>query len=346
MSILVTGAAGFIGYHLCKRLLKEEFEVIGVDNINDYYDIDLKKSRLKELDKIKSKKCGNFNFFEIDISKANDLKLIFDSQNEGFSKINLVVHLAAQAGVRYSIKNPATYVESNLVGFNNIIEECRINKVDHFIYASSSSVYGANKKIPFNEFDNVDHPISLYAATKKSNELVAHTYSHLFDLPSTGLRFFTVYGPWGRPDMAYFIFTKLILQNKPIRVFNHGKMIRDFTYIDDVIESVFRLLKKPPKKDENFKFKHLNASNSWAPFKIFNVGNSKPTNLSDYIKAIEKNLGKKAEIIYDEMQPGDVEATYADTNLLENWVHFKPSTSIEEGIRKYVDWYLDFYKLK
>ena len=346
MSILVTGAAGFIGFHLCKRLIAEDLEVIGIDNINDYYDIDLKKSRLKELENIKSKKSGKFNFFELDISKANDLKLIFNPKNKNFSEINLVVHLAAQAGVRYSIENPAAYVESNLVGFNNIIEECRLNKIDHFVYASSSSVYGGNKKIPFSELDNVDHPVSLYAATKKSNELVAHTYSHLYNLPSTGLRFFTVYGPWGRPDMAYFIFTKLILQNQPIRVFNNGKMIRDFTYIDDVIESVFRLLNKPPKKDESFEWENLNASNSWAPYRIFNVGNSKPTNLSDYIKAIEINLGKKAEIIYDEMQPGDVEATYADTNLLEDWVNFKPSTSIEEGIKKYVDWYLDFYKLK
>ena len=346
MSVLVTGAAGFIGFHLCKRLIEENLEVIGIDNINDYYDIDLKKSRLKELDNIKSKNCGKFNFFELDISKAIDLKFIFNLKNREISKINLVVHLAAQAGVRYSIENPSAYVESNLVGFNNIIEECRINKVEHFVYASSSSVYGGNKKIPFSELDNVDHPVSLYAATKKSNELVAHTYSHLFNLPSTGLRFFTVYGPWGRPDMAYFIFTKLILQNQPIRVFNHGKMIRDFTYIDDVIESVFRLLNKPPKKDESFEWEKLNASNSWAPYKIFNVGNSKPTNLSDYIEAIEINLGKKAKIIYDEMQPGDVEATYADTSLLEDWVDFKPSTSIEEGIKKYIDWYLNFYKLK
>ena len=346
MSVLVTGAAGFIGFHLCKRLIEENLEVIGIDNINDYYDIDLKKSRLKELNNIKSKNFGKFNFFELDISKSIDLKFIFNLKNREISKINIVVHLAAQAGVRYSIENPSAYVESNLVGFNNIIEECRINKVEHFVYASSSSVYGGNKKIPFSELDNVDHPVSLYAATKKSNELVAHTYSHLFNLPSTGLRFFTVYGPWGRPDMAYFIFTKLILQNQPIRVFNHGKMIRDFTYIDDVIESVFRLLNKPPKKDESFEWEKLNASNSWAPYSIYNVGNSKPTNLSDYIEAIEKNLGKKAKIIYDEMQPGDVEATYADTNLLEDWVDFKPSTSIEEGIRKYIDWYLAFYKLK
>ncbi len=345
MSVLVTGAAGFIGFHLCKRLLSEGYKVIGIDNLNNYYDKSLKNDRINQLNKISSIADGNFSFFEIDISKSIDLKKIFNANDHSHSKISVVVNLAAQAGVRYSIENPAAYVESNLVGFNNIIEECRKNKIDHFIYASSSSVYGANKKMPFSEKDNVDHPVSLYAATKKSNELVAHTYSHLFDLPTTGLRFFTVYGPWGRPDMAYSIFTKLILQGKPIRVFNYGKMIRDFTYIDDVIESLFRLLNKPPVRQKDLNMDNLNPSNSWAPYKIFNVGNSKPTNLGDYIFAIEKNLNRKAEIIYEEIQPGDVEATFADTKYLEEWVEFSPNTSIDEGIKKYVDWYLKYYKV-
>ena len=342
MPILITGAAGFIGFHLCSKLIKNGFEVIGFDNINDYYSQELKRDRLKILEKTALKHKGEFKFIKGDLAKKNDLQMVFD--NEFFdSKISLVVNLAAQAGVRYSIDNPSAYIDSNLVGFSNILEQSRINNVDHFIYASSSSVYGGNKKLPFKELHSVDHPISLYAATKKSNELLAHTYSHLFELPTTGLRFFTVYGPWGRPDMALFKFTKLISDNKPISVYNHGNMIRDFTYIDDVIESILRLLNKPPKLDRNFDYENPTPNESWAPYKIFNIGNSKPTNLTDYINSIEKHLGKKPKIIFEDLQPGDVEATYAETSSLEKWINFKPNTSIDEGIKNFVDWYKDYY---
>ncbi len=280
----------------------------------------------------------------------DDLNKVFNgdfSPKQFFSKtkISLVINLAAQAGVRYSIDNPSAYVDSNLVGFCNIIEQCRINGVDNFIYASSSSVYGGNKDLPFKETDTVDKPISLYAATKKANELIAHTYSHLFDLPSIGIRFFTVYGPWGRPDMALFKFTKAIIENKPIRVFNFGNMIRDFTYIDDVVQSLLLLIKKSylnkgSKISENKKNSDKNNN-----YKIFNIGNSDPKNLKDYIRSIEKFLGKKADIIYEEIQPGDVKATYASTESLEKWIDYKPSTSIEEGINKFTKWYLDYYKI-
>ena len=342
MPILITGAAGFIGFHLCSKLIKNGFEVIGFDNINDYYSQELKRDRLKILEKTALNHKGEFKFIKGDLAKKNDLQMVFD--NEFFdSKISLVINLAAQAGVRYSIDNPSAYIDSNLVGFGNILEQSRINNVDHFIYASSSSVYGGNKKLPFKELHSVDHPISLYAATKKSNELLAHTYSHLFELPTTGLRFFTVYGPWGRPDMALFKFTKLISDNKPISVYNHGNMIRDFTYIDDVIESILRLLNKPPKLDRNFDYENPTPNESWAPYKIFNIGNSKPTNLTDYINSIEKHLGKKPKIIFEDLQPGDVEATYAETSSLEKWINFKPNTSIDEGIKNFVDWYKDYY---
>tara|TARA_B100000161_G_C33551421_1_gene415616 strand:- start:819 stop:1856 length:1038 start_codon:yes stop_codon:yes gene_type:complete len=342
MPILITGAAGFIGFHLCSKLIKNGFEVIGFDNINDYYSQELKRDRLKILEKTALNHKGEFKFIKGDLAKKNDLQMVFD--NEFFdSKISLVINLAAQAGVRYSIDNPSAYIDSNLVGFSNILEQSRINNVDHFIYASSSSVYGGNKKLPFKELHSVDHPISLYAATKKSNELLAHTYSHLFELPTTGLRFFTVYGPWGRPDMALFKFTKLISDNKPISVYNHGNMIRDFTYIDDVIESILRLLNKPPKLDRNFDYENPTPNESWAPYKIFNIGNSKPTNLTDYINSIEKHLGKKPKIIFEDLQPGDVEATYAETSSLEKWINFKPNTSIDEGIKNFVDWYKDYY---
>ena len=344
MFVLVSGAAGFIGYHLCKALIKDKKEVIGFDNINGYYDQNLKRDRINNLNKLASEVNGNFHFYKCDLTNKKDLKKIFDYKAFSQNNFKVVVHLAAQAGVRYSIDNPSAYIESNLVGFNNIIEEAKRNKISHFLYASSSSVYGGNKSIPFKEIDNVDHPVSLYAATKKSNELIAHTYSHLFSLPTTGLRFFTVYGPWGRPDMALFKFTKLILENKPIRVFNYGKMTRDFTYIDDVIESIMRLIIKPPSHNNSFEFENINPSNSWAPYKIFNVGNSNPTNLMDYIKAIEKHLGMKPEIIFEEMQPGDVEKTYADTKILEEWIDFRPSTSIDEGIKKFINWYLNYYK--
>ena len=347
MSILVTGAGGFIGFHLCKKLLDFEEEVIGFDNLNNYYDVKLKEDRIKQLKKHPLSEKGGFHFFKGDLTCKNDLKKLFNVESKtknNFSKISLVINLAAQAGVRYSIKNPNAYIQSNIVGFSNLIEECKINKVKHFIYASSSSVYGGNKKLPFEEIDNVDHPISLYAATKKSNELIAHTYSHLFDLPTTGLRFFTVYGPWGRPDMALFKFTDLILQGKPIKVFNFGNMIRDFTYIDDVIESIFCLI----NKSQNEIILKNNNKNSTikTPYQIFNIGNSQPTNLSDYVKAIEKHLKRKARIILEEMQPGDVEATYANTKSLEEYIGFKPNTSIDDGIKKFIDWYLSYYKIQ
>ena len=338
MRILVTGAAGFIGFHLCKKLIENQIEVIGLDNINNYYDVNLKLNRIKYLNKTARKNKKLFNFIEGDLINNDDLLKIFDSQ------ITCVINLAAQAGVRYSIENPGAYVQSNLVGFCNLIEISKNYDVKHFIYASSSSVYGGNKKIPFSESDNVDHPISLYAATKKSNELIAHTYSHLFNLPTTGLRFFTVYGPWGRPDMALFKFTDLILKNKPIQVFNYGKMTRDFTYIDDVVESIFRLIQKAPSGENYSKNKNYNSSNSWSPYRIFNIGNSQPTNLNDYIRAIEKNLNKKAEIILEKMQPGDVEKTFANTESLENWINFKPNTTIEDGIKSFIGWYLSYYK--
>ena len=350
MKILVTGAAGFIGYHLCSKLLENNNEVIGFDNVNEYYDQNLKLDRIKQLKNKADKSEGRFYFFRGDLVSNDDLNKVFNgdfSSKQFFSKtkISLVVNLAAQAGVRYSIDNPSAYVDSNLVGFCNIIEKCRISGVDNFIYASSSSVYGGNKDLPFKETDTVDNPISLYAATKKANELIAHTYSHLFNLPSIGLRFFTVYGPWGRPDMALFKFTKSIIENKPIRVFNFGNMIRDFTYIDDVIQSLLLLIKKSylnesSKSNENKKLADKNNN-----YKIFNIGNSDPKNLEDYIRYIEKNLGKKADIIYEEIQPGDVKSTYASTESLEKWIHYKPSTSIEEGINKFIKWYLDYYKI-
>ena len=346
MKILLTGAAGFIGYHLCSRLLENDHEVIGFDNINDYYDQSLKLDRIAQLNKKAKKSRGSFYFFKGDLGNNDDLNKVFNVDfypKEIFSKakISLVVNLAAQAGVRYSIENPSAYVNSNLVGFCNIIEQCRLSGVDNFIYASSSSVYGGNKELPFKETDIVDNPISLYAATKKSNELIAHTYSHLFNLPSIGLRFFTVYGPWGRPDMALFKFTKSIIENKPITVFNHGNMIRDFTYIDDVVESLLLLIKKTYNCSETKKNEHVHKNDN---YKIFNVGNSDPKNLKDYIKLIEKYLCKKADIIFDDIQPGDVEATYACTASLEKWINYKPSTSIEDGIKQFIEWYLDYYK--
>ena len=351
MSILVTGSAGFIGFHLCKKLIENKFEVIGFDNINDYYDVNLKKDRIKELNNLSKKNKVLFNFIKGDLTNNSDLQKIFDNKNNHFidfrePKISCVINLAAQAGVRYSIENPSAYIQSNIVGFSNLIEQSKKNNIKHFIYASSSSVYGGNKKIPFKESDNVDHPISLYAATKKSNELIAHTYSHLFQLPTTGLRFFTVYGPWGRPDMALYKFTDLIMRNKPIRVFNYGMMIRDFTYIDDVVESIFFLIDKSPTQRDFTDKTNYNSSNSWAPYRVFNIGNSQPTNLNKYIEAIEKNLNKKAEIILEDMQPGDVEKTYADTEALEKLIKFKPNTSIDDGIKSFVSWYLSYNKKK
>ena len=335
MTILVTGAAGFIGFHLSQRLLLNGDKVIGIDNLNDYYDPKLKKARLKILN-------ANKNLFTFKKSNLEDkevLKNIFLKY-----KPEIVVNLAAQAGVRYSLQNPYSYIDSNIVGFLNLLEECRRNTVKHLVYASSSSVYGGNTKMPFIESQNVDHPISLYAASKKSNELMAHSYSHLFDIPTTGLRFFTVYGPWGRPDMALFLFTKNIINNKPIKIFNNGEMIRDFTYIDDIVESIIRVIQKPPKKDNSSSLENHKPDNSWAPYRIFNIGNSNPTQLMNFISSLEKKLGKKAIKQYLPIQPGDVPGTESDTKSLEKWINFKPSTSVELGIAKFVEWYKEFYK--
>ena len=343
MKILVTGAAGFIGFHLCKRFIKEGIEVIGLDNLNPYYDVNLKQSRISQLNKLSNKLSNKFKFYEGDLVKSEDLEKLFKEANEKKSKITEVIHLAAQAGVRYSLENPSAYIQSNLVGFFNIIDQSKKNEINHFYYASSSSVYGGNDKLPFKESDNVDRPISLYAATKKSNELIAHTYSHLFSMPTIGLRFFTVYGPWGRPDMALFKFTDSIINDKPIRVFNYGNMIRDFTYIDDVVDSIFYLLQRINAERILNKNNETNQINDSSKYKIFNVGNSNPIKLNDYIKAIELHLNKKADIVYEEMQPGDVESTYANTELLEKYIDFKPSTTIDFGIKKFIDWYLAYY---
>ena len=340
MKTLITGAAGFIGFHLTKRFLNEKLDVIGFDSLNNYYDVNLKKNRLKylfELSKNESK--GNFYFYEENLENNEKLDEIFCEH-----KPTKVINLAAQAGVRYSIMNPRAYIDSNLLGFLNVIECCRNYEIQNLIYASSSSVYGGNTKLPFSEKDPVDHPVSLYAATKRANELIAHSYSHLFNLSATGLRFFTVYGPWGRPDMALFLFTKSILEGKPIKVFNNGNMVRDFTYIDDIVESIYRLLNLPAVPREDFDRRSPDPSKSWAPHNIFNIGNSRPTQLVDYIKAIESALNLKASLEYLPMQDGDVEVTESDTTSLESWIDFKPNTSIEFGVKKFVDWYLDFYK--
>ena len=333
MSILVTGAAGFIGYHLTKKLLLEDNTVIGVDNLNDYYDPNLKKSRLDNLNSIDNTK-GNFLFYKKDIADKENLLDLFKENH-----IDYVINLAAQAGVRYSLKNPKAYINSNILGFSNILELCREFKIKHLLYASSSSVYGGDKRMPFSESYGANHPVSLYAATKRSNELMAHCYSHLFDLPSTGLRFFTVYGPWGRPDMALFLFTKAILENKPIEVFNNGNMQRDFTYVDDIVEALKRLIRKIPERNNNFDKQLWESGSSWAPYKIFNIGNSSPTKLEDYISAIEDSLNKKAKKKYMPMQPGDVESTFADTNKLDEWIKYKPKTSIQKGVSEFISWY-------
>ena len=336
-TILVTGAAGFIGAALVKALLTLDFKVVGIDNLNDYYSIALKRSRLTEIEKV-STKNGEWLFYEISIE---DNKLLQDIINRYNPKV--FVHLAAQAGVRYSIINPAAYIQSNLVGFANVLEGCRQSKIPHLIYASSSSVYGGNKNLPFYEEQAVNHPVSLYAATKKSNELMAHTYSHLYDLPTTGLRFFTVYGPWGRPDMAPMIFAKSILNNKPIQVFNEGKMLRDFTYIDDVVEGIIRCCFKRASVDDKFDPLLPNPSTSSAPYRIFNIGNSQPTQLTYFIELLEKNLGKKAVKNFQPMQPGDVVSTAARMDLLNTWVEYKPTTTIEKGIELFSEWYIDYF---
>ncbi len=339
MSVLVTGSSGFIGFHFCKRLLKNGYSVIGLDNLNSYYDPKLKEARTTELKLIASETSSNFYFINDDICNKSNLDQLFKKFNP-----TKVVNLAAQAGVRFSIKNPSQYIETNLVGFANILESCRNNKIEHLIYASSSSVYGGNTNMPYSEKNSVDHPVSLYAATKKSNELMAHTYSHLYGIPSTGLRFFTVYGPWGRPDMALFIFTKAILNGDPINVFNNGHMIRDFTYVDDIAESLMRILDKQPIPDKEFDPNNPNPSTSWAPHRIFNIGNSNPTPLIEYINAIERELGISAKKNMVPIQPGDVPATSSDSSELEKWINFKPNTSISYGVSEFVKWYKKFYE--
>ncbi|WP_415897567.1 NAD-dependent epimerase [Neptuniibacter sp. QD72_48] len=332
MKFLVTGAAGFIGFYTVARLCEAGHQVVGLDNLNDYYDVGLKHARLKELAPYE-----DFRFLELDLADREGMEKLFKEE-----KFDRVIHLAAQAGVRYSLENPFAYVDSNLVGMMTILEGCRQNNVEHLVYASSSSVYGMNTKMPFSTVDGVDHPVSLYAATKKSNELMAHSYSHLYDIPTTGLRFFTVYGPWGRPDMAPFLFTDAILNDRPIKVFNHGKMRRDFTYIDDIVEGVIRIQDVVPSRDNERQMD--NPSSSKAPYRVFNIGNNEPIELMEFIQAIESAAGKEAVKEYLPMQPGDVPATYADVSDLEKTVGFKPSTSIQDGMNKFVDWYKGYYQ--
>lgn len=334
-TILVTGAAGFIGFHLSSLLLDKGYKVIGIDNMNDYYDVSLKKGRLELL-----QQHEEFSFYKIDLKDKDSLDQLFEKY-----QFDYVINLAAQAGVRYSITNPYAYVDSNLIGFVNILEACRNNPVKHLLYASSSSVYGGNKVAPFSTNHQVDHPVSLYAATKKSNELMAHTYSHLYGIPTTGLRFFTVYGPWGRPDMAYFSFSNNILADKTINVFNHGKMERDFTYVADIVEGIYKLLPLAPKANKEWDESKDDLSSSFAPYKIYNIGNNQPVQLEKFISVLEDKLGKKAIKNYMDMQPGDVLRTYADVSDLEKDIDFKPSTSIEEGLGKFVEWYKQYYKI-
>ncbi len=335
MRILITGSTGFIGYHLSSSILSKDCYVVGIDNMNDYYDVKLKDDRLEQLEQ-----NSNFCFYKVDLKDKQSIEKLFDEHH-----FDYVIHLAAQAGVRYSITNPYAYIDSNIMGFMNILEACRNHPVKHLIYASSSSVYGGNKVTPFSTDHNVDHPVSLYAATKKSNELMAHTYSHLFGIPTTGLRFFTVYGPWGRPDMAYFSFTDSIINDKSIKVFNHGNMERDFTYIDDIVEGIYKLIPLVPEPNPDWSDEDGKSSTSFAPYKIYNIGNNQPVKLERFISVLEEKIGKKANKIYMDMQPGDVLKTYADVSDLEDAVGFKPDTSIEEGLGKFVEWYKDYYKI-
>lgn len=349
MKILITGTAGFIGFHLTNRLLKDGHTVIGVDSMNDYYDVNLKYDRLKsaginkeEIDYNKrvEGKNASYNFYQTQLEDKQGLEKIFAAEQP-----EVVVNLAAQAGVRYSLTNPDAYVNSNIVGFVNILECCRHNKVKHLVYASSSSVYGLNDENPFSTSHNVDHPISLYAASKKSNELMAHVYSHLFNVPTTGLRFFTVYGPWGRPDMALFIFTKNILANQPIQIFNNGNMQRDFTYIDDIVEGVVRVIHNTPKANNNWSASRSDVSMSSAPYKVYNIGNNAPVRLMDFIEAIEKETGKQAIKDFQPLQPGDVPSTFADVSDLIRDLGYKPATSIRHGIREFISWYKNYYNI-
>ena len=338
MTVLVTGAAGFIGFHLSTRLLERGTPVLGFDNLNPYYDPALKRARLEQLQATAARTGTPFQLIEADLEDRAAVEAAFADH-----KPQKVVNLAAQAGVRYSIENPAAYIQANLVGFGHILEGCRHNGVENLLYASSSSVYGGNTRLPFSEQQGVDHTVSLYAASKKANELMAHTYSHLYGLPATGLRFFTVYGPWGRPDMALFLFTRAMLAGEPIQVFNNGQMVRDFTYVSDIIESLVRLLDKPAAPDPAFDPAAPDPATSWAPHRVFNIGNSNPTPLMDYIEAIESALGITAEKQFLPMQPGDVPATAADTSALEAWVGFKPNTPVREGVARFVAWYREFY---
>ncbi|MCM8624883.1 NAD-dependent epimerase [Accumulibacter sp.] len=335
MKILVTGAAGFIGMHTALSLLRRGDSVVGIDNLNDYCDVGLKRDRLDQL-----AGQGDFRFQLVDLADRPAMAEVF--AREGFDR---VIHLAAQAGVRYSLINPEAYVDSNLVGFLSILEGCRHNRVQHLVYASSSSVYGGNTRMPFSERDNVDHPVSLYAATKKANELMAHTYSHLYRLPTTGLRFFTVYGPWGRPDMAAFLFTRAILEGRPIDVFNHGQMQRDFTYIDDIVGAVVRVCDRPPTADDDFDPGHPDPATSSAPYRVFNIGNHQPVPLLEFIGCLERQLGRPADKRLLPMQPGDVPATYADTAALARWIGFAPDTPLADGVARFVRWYRDYHRI-
>lgn len=335
MKILVTGTAGFIGFTLAKKLISMKHEVVGIDNVNDYYDVSLKENRLRNIGN------ENFNFYKLDLENRLEVTKVFEKE-----KPEVVVNLAAQAGVRYSLENPIAYIDSNIVGFMNILEACRHHEVKHLIYASSSSVYGANESYPFSVHDNIDHPLSLYAATKKANELMAHTYSNLYNLSTTGLRFFTVYGPWGRPDMALFKFTKNIIEEKPIDVYNNGEMLRDFTYVDDIVEAISRLIDKPAQPNPEWSGIDPDPATSFAPYRVYNIGNNSPVKLLEFIEAIEEKVGKKAIKNFMRLQPGDVPATYANVDALLKDIDFKPQTSIKEGVSNFVDWYVDYYKVK
>ncbi|HEK0655211.1 MAG: NAD-dependent epimerase [Proteus mirabilis] len=336
MKYLVTGAAGFIGFHLIKKLIQQGETVVGIDNLNDYYDVTLKEARLNLLNQL-----DNFSFSFIDLADREKIAQLFEVE-----KFDRVIHLAAQAGVRYSLINPFSYADSNLTGFLTILEGCRHNNVKHLIYASSSSVYGLNDELPFSPHDQANHPVSLYAATKKANELMAHSYSHLYGIPTTGLRFFTVYGPWGRPDMALFKFTKAIINNQPIDIYNHGEMKRDFTYVEDIVEGVTRIADVIPTAHQDWKVSTGTPADSSAPYKVYNIGNGSPVNLMDYINALEIHLGKKADKNMLPMQPGDVYTTWADTEDLFKATGYKPQTSVDEGVKQFVDWYKNYYQVK
>jgi len=335
--ILVTGAVGFIGFQLSRRLLLNGWEVVGIDNLNDYYSVTLKEARLKVL-------CSfpGFTFHRLDVSERQSVDLLFKTETLG--RESPVIHLAAQAGVRYGMINPSAYIQSNIIGFFNLIEACRTANVPHFIYASSSSVYGGNQQLPYSPKDNVDHPVSFYAATKKSNELIAHVFASSYGLPVTGLRFFTVYGPWGRPDMSYFLFTKAILAGEPIQVFNFGDMQRDFTFVDDIVDGLVSLIDRPPRANPLWDAMDPDPGSSWAPYRVYNIGSHSPVPLMEFIATIENALGKKAIIEMQPMQTGDVKATYADIEDLRHEVGFNPKVSIEQGIPKFVEWYLDYYQ--